>query len=114
MGERIYPIVKNSRSHGDSDFVAFNEMDDEFRCLCTFPTNDTFNGINELDIERIKSLALFGAAVHLLMSGELDGPVFIPDGLPRWIVDAVRRIRDGATDAADHPGRTTEEAESVV
>ena len=30
------------------------------------------------------------------------------------IVDAVRRIRAGATDAADHPGRTTEEAESVV
>ena len=110
MGERIYPIVENSRSHGDSDYVRFSDMDDEFRCLCTFPGNDQ----EELDIERIKSLALFGAAVHLLMSGELDGPVFIPDGLPRWIVDAVRRIRDGATDAADHPGRTTEEAESVV
>jgi len=92
MGERIYPIVENSRSHGDSDYVRFSDMDDEFGCLCTFPTNDTFNGINELDIERIKSLALFGAAVHLLMSSELDGPVFIPDGLPRWIVDAVRRI----------------------
>src|SRR3990170_6271389 len=114
MGERIYPIVANESSHGDSDFVAFTEMDDEFGCLCTFPTNDTFNGINELDIERIKSLALFGAAVHLLMSGELDGPVFIPDGLPRWIVDAVRRIRAGATDAADPPGRTTEGGERVV
>ena len=110
MGERIYPIVENSRSHGDSDFVAFNEMDDEFRCLCTFPGNDG----EELDIERIRSLALFGAAVHLLLSGELDGPVYIPDNLPRWIVDAVRRIRAGATGAADHPGRTTEEAESVV
>src|SRR3990167_10609018 len=110
MGERIYPIVKNSRSHGDSDYVRFSEMNDEFGCLCTFPFNDG----EELDIERIKSLALFGAAVHMLMSGELDGPVFIPDGLPRWIVDAVRRIRAGATDAADHPGRTTEEAESVV
>src|SRR3989338_11030655 len=89
MGERIYPIVANESSHGDSDFVAFNEMDDEFRCLCTFPGNDG----EELDIERIKSLALFGAAMHLLMSGELGGPGFIPDGLPRWIGDALRRNR---------------------
>ena len=90
MGETIYPIVKNSRSHGDSDFVMFDAMDEEFGCLCTFPGNDKLEG--ELGIERIKALTLFGAAVHLLMSGELDGPVFIPDGLPRWIVDAVRRI----------------------
>src|SRR3990167_96332 len=86
MGERIYPIVANESSHGDSDFVAFNEMDDEFRCLCTFPGNDQ----EELDIERIKSLALFGAAVHLLMSGELDGPVFIPDGPPRRPIERHR------------------------
>ena len=84
MGERIYQTGNGSR-----DFVMFTEMDDEFRCLCTFPGNDG----EELDIERIKSLALFGAAVHLLMSGEVDGPVFIPEGLPAWIVDAVRRIR---------------------
>ena len=99
MGERNYEVGHT--------YVRFSEMDEEFRCLCTFPTNDTFNGINELDIERIKSLALFGAAVHLLMSSELDGPVFIPDGLPRWIVDAVRRIRAGATDAL------TEEVDGV-
>ena len=104
MGERIYPIVMNESSHGDSDYVRFSDMDDEFGCLCTFPGNDQ----EELDIERIKSLALFGAAVHLLMSGELDGPVFIPDNLPRWIVDAVRRIRAGATEAL------TEEVDGVV
>jgi len=96
MGEWSYEI--------DDTYVRFSDMDDEFRCLCTFPFHDG----EELDIERIKSLALFGAAVHLLMSGELDGPVFIPDGLPRWIVDAVRRIRAGATDAL------TEETEHVV
>ena len=105
MGETVYQV-----GSGDSDFVTFSEMDEEFRCLCTFPFNDG----EELDIERIKALALLGAATVLILSGELDGPVFIPDGLPRWIVDAVRRIRAGATDAADHPGRTTEEAESVV
>ena len=82
MGEAVYQV-----GSGDSDFVTFTEYD-EFRCLCTFAFHDG----EELDIERIKALALFGAAVHLLMSGELDGPVFIPDGLPRWIVDAVRRI----------------------
>ena len=88
MGERIYPIVANESSHGDSDFVMFSEMNDEFGCLCTFPFNDG----EELDIERIKALALLGAATVLILSGDLDGPVFIPDGLPRWIVDAVRRI----------------------
>ena len=77
MGERSYEV-------GDS-YVRFNE----FRCLCTFPFNDG----EELDIERIKALALLGAATVLILSGDLDGPVFIPDGLPAWIVDAVRRIR---------------------
>jgi hypothetical protein len=84
MGERIYQV-----GSGDSDFIMFSEMDEEFRCLCTFPGNDQ----EKPDIDRIKALALFGAAVHLLMSGELYGPVFIPDSLPAWIVDAVRRIR---------------------
>ena len=51
---------------------------------------------------------MLGAATVLILSGELDGPVFIPDGLPRWVVDAVRRIRAGATDAL------TEEVDGVV
>jgi len=83
MGEDIYRI--------DNNDIMFDAMDEEFSCLCTFPHNDKIYG--ELGIERIKALALFGAAVHLLMSSELDGPVYIPDNLPRWIVDAVRRIR---------------------
>ena len=81
MGERSYEV-------GDS-YVRFSDMDDEFRCLCTFPFDDG----EELGIERIKALALLGAATVLKLSGDLDGPVFIPDGLPAWIVDAVRRIR---------------------
>ena len=95
MGERSYEVGHT--------YVRFSEMDEEFRCLCTFPFNDG----EELDIERIKALALLGAATVLILSGELDGPVYIPDNLPRWIVDAVRRIRAGATDAL------TEEVDGV-
>lgn len=70
--------------------IKFNEVDDECRCLCTFPHNDG----ETLDPERLRSLALLGAAVVLSQYGEseFDGWCCIPDSLPKWIDEEIRRI----------------------
>ena len=93
MGENIYGITSWM---GKEINIMFDSMDEEFSCLCTFPYNDKIYG--NLGIERIKALALFGAAVHLAITDQLeyddvDEVLFCPEMLPRWIVDAVRRIR---------------------
>ena len=90
MSENTYTI----KSWGDKEYnIRFSEMDDVFGCLCTFPFNDFEN----LSIDRIRSLALFGAAVRLAITDELtncgeDGYVFLPDMLPKWIINAIRKI----------------------
>ena len=72
---------------GDSDFIKFDEMDDEFCCLCTFPHNDG----EELTPERIRSLALLGAAVVLYHHNNLPAPIFIPHSIPSWIIDGIMK-----------------------
>ena len=68
--------------------IQFSEDDDEFVCLCTFPYNDEAAG-ERLDPERVRSLALLGAAVVL---NRYDGDIgYLPDDLPRWIVDEIVR-----------------------
>lgn len=83
MGELYYAIGKKS--------VVFNEESDT-GCLCTFPHND--NGI--VDIDRLKSLALFGAAVQLILKGHYDSfageYVVIPDDLPEYILHDVENL----------------------
>ena len=85
MGEKSYRI-KNK-------YVVFSEDDEEFECLCIFPHNYEFDGI---DIETVQSLALFGAAVRLIYAGHYeDDPksyIVIPDDIPDWIVDGIRKI----------------------
>jgi hypothetical protein len=64
--------------------IKFSEMNDDVCCLCTFPHNDN----NELTNYRIRSLAMLGAAVVLLQHGVIDNG-FLPNCLPKWIVDAI-------------------------
>lgn len=69
--------------------IKFNETDDECRCLCTFPHNDG----ETLDSERLRSLALLGAAVVLSQwDSGFDGHCTIPDSLPKWVDKEVCRI----------------------
>lgn len=84
MGEKTYSI-RNKH-------IRFSEDNDDYGCLCTFPHND-----NEyLSLDRLKSLALFGAVVRLVMDGyyddrEDDGYIFIPQDVPEWILESVER-----------------------
>ena len=92
MGERIYSI-------GAAE-VAFSDDDELWRCLCTFPSDDEYSGI---DAERVASLALLGAAVCLEADGyyeesdqgvTYDGLdwVSLPYDVPEWIRRAIRRV----------------------
>lgn len=65
--------------------IHFNESNDEFRCLCTFPFNDR----DEIDYERIISLALLGASVVLLHQGDIRDNISVPNDLPKWIVKEI-------------------------
>jgi hypothetical protein len=91
MGETIYTI-------GDKQML-FAEGDDEFPCLCTFPENDD----GHLDIERLKSLALFGVAVQLVLKGYYDDHkgeyIYIPYDVPPYILRDVRSLTTLTTDA---------------
>ena len=71
--------------------IRFNEFDDEGPgCLCTFPHNDQ----QELTPERLRSLALLGAAVVLARYEDsgFDGWCTIPNSLPKWVDKEVCRI----------------------
>ena len=82
MGEKVYTMVSNSEKEY---WIIFSEGDDH-GCLCTFPDND----MEQMSTERIKSLAIFGAAVRLAMDDYFDGPyIFLPDALPKWILKGI-------------------------
>ena len=69
--------------------IHFSERDD-VSCLCTFPHN--YEG-GQLDGETIRSLAYLGAAVVLVQREVLDEDyVFLPDMLPEWIVNEIKRL----------------------
>ena len=86
MGENIYPIQDYD---GNWLELRFSEMDDDYSCLCTFPMND----MERLDADRVRSLALFGAAVRLAFDGVLEHG-FLPSTVPEWIRDEIDRIID--------------------
>jgi len=74
----------------DSEIIGFSELDDGVPCLCTFPHNDLAFG--ELEPLRVRSPAMLGAAVVLIHHGYLSGPVYLPDALPEWLVDALEQM----------------------
>ena len=95
MGERVYSVAIGD---GKTIDVCFSEMDDDWGCLCTFPHDDH----GKLDAERVRSLALLGAAVVLaaFRREQLEtedgwgGTVFasLPNAVPQWIRDEIRRV----------------------
>ena len=83
MGENVYPVQDYDGNWLD---IRFSEMDDDYGCLCTFPYRD-----ERLDVEDIRDLALFGAAVRLAFEGELEHG-FLPDAVPEWIRKEIDRV----------------------
>lgn len=67
------------------EYISFSEAWDG-GCLCTFPENDG----DELSADRVKCLAMLGAAVVLNHHG--DNVNFLPYDLPVWIVDEIERV----------------------
>ena len=95
MGERTYKV----RAYSGKEYsIAFNDMDDEFGCLYTFPHNDH----KKLTPDRVRELALLGAAVVLASWNEeqieyvweigYDYRLTLPNGLPDWIAEEIKRI----------------------
>ena len=89
MGEKIYEI-------GDYP-LQFSEMDDDYVCLCTFPHNDQ----GELTPDRVRSLALLGAAVVLASNDDLDHP-FLPNFVPVWIRQEIDRVMNYTPEELKH------------
>lgn len=84
MGEKSYDVGHK--------YIQFNEESD-FACLCTFPDNDG----DELGIDRIKSLALFGAVARLVLDGYYDQHgeyIYIPDDVPGWILRDIQNLKE--------------------
>ena len=86
MGEKSYSVGHK--------YIQFSESDDEFVCLCTFPHNDLTN--IGLELERVRSLAIFGAVVKLVLAGYYadheNEYIYIPDDVPQYVLDAVRNL----------------------
>lgn len=89
MSETRYPI-------GEDRVVRFGYDDMRYGCLCTFPFNYQKH---KLDIGTVESLALMGAVLCMSVNGgELkedkysEGEYVIPDCLPRWVRDEIRRV----------------------
>jgi hypothetical protein len=93
MGEKSYSVGHK--------YIQFREDDDEFSCLCTFPHNDQ----EHLDIERLKSLAIFGAVVQLILKGYYDDHdgeyIFIPHDVPSYVLRDVRILTSCAVVVAN-------------
>lgn len=92
MGEKSYRVL--------GKLIQFSESDDEFTCLCTFPHNDQ----EHLEIDRLKSLAIFGAVVQLVLKGYYDDHegeyIFIPHDVPSYVLRDVRSLTSCAVDTA--------------
>ncbi len=72
--------------------IRINEVQEKFGCLCTFPVNDD----GEMTVDRLRSLAMLGAAVVMLNNEELpeadDEYLILPSGLPQWIIDGIDQL----------------------
>jgi len=90
MGEKSYRVL--------GKLIQFSDSDDEFTCLCTFPHNDQ----EHLDIDRLKSLAIFGAVVQLVLKGYYDDHegeyIFIPHDVLSYVLRDVRSLTSCAVD----------------
>lgn len=95
--ETALALIERAKTMGCDSYrtrdttIQFNEMDDEGPgCLCTFPHND----MEGLTPERLRSLALLGAAVVLARYEDSDfgGWCTIPNSLPEWLDKEVCRI----------------------
>ena len=89
MGETRYPL-----GYGEK-IVRFGYDDMRYGCLCTFPFNYSEH---KFGIGTVESLALLGAALCLSVNGGLQevdyadrNEYVIPDCIPRWIRDEIRR-----------------------
>lgn len=89
MGETRYPI-------GGDKVVRFGYDDMRYGCLCTFPFNYSNH---KLGIGTVESLALMGAALCMSVNGGLENVDYaykdeyiIPDCIPRWVRDEIRRV----------------------
>lgn len=89
MGETRYPI-------GNDKVVRFGYDDMRYGCLCTFPFNYSQH---KLGLSTVESLALMGAVLCMSINGGLekvdyadDDEYVIPDCLPRWVRDEIRRV----------------------
>ena len=114
MGETRYPL-------GSEKVVRFGYDDYRYGCLCTFPFNYSEH---KLSVGTVESLALLGAALCMSVNGGLqevdyadEGEYVIPDCLPLWVRDEVRRVLgdypekfyDGEYDTDHLPDLTTKE-----
>ena len=69
--------------------IHFDESDDDISCLCTFPHNYTSCGV---DPETVYSLALFAAAIKLVIEGKHTGEYLtIPRDIPEWIIADIKK-----------------------
>ncbi len=84
MGELYYTILDHN---GDERELQFSDDDEEFGCLCTFDNNDQY----ALTPDRVRSLALFGAACRLEFDNALPHGI-LPGAVPQWIRDEIKRI----------------------
>ncbi|MBW4847617.1 MULTISPECIES: hypothetical protein [Clostridia] len=115
MGETRYPL-------GLEKYVRFGYDDYRYGCLCTFPFN---YHDHKLSYGTIESLALLGAALCMSVNGGLleveyagRNEYVIPDCIPMWVRDEIRRIMcdypekydEGEYDI-DHLSDTTSDSE---
>ena len=87
MGCDYYHILNMEDDDWGLHFSESDDSEEDWSCLCTFPSNDGDN----LSIERLQSLALLGAAVVLAHDGLLNSP-FLPFCVPGWIRDEIKKL----------------------
>lgn len=87
MGETRYPL--------GNDIIRFGYDDTRYGCLCTFPYNYSKK---EFGIGTVESFALLGAVLclhtnqpSLLTKEEWDDEYVLPDCLPEWVRDNIRK-----------------------
>ena len=84
-------LYKSNGKWGEC-YVHFNEAQDDYPCLCTFPCNYEGGGADTLNGEQVISLALLGVAVKLAYEGRLiEDYNYIPDCIPKWIIQQIKQ-----------------------